>query len=287
MTAAGAALVLLFAACGGDDDGGDSSGRIEVVASFYPLAFAAEQVGGDLVDVTDLTPAGAEPHDLELTTDQVDAIEDADLVLVLGDDFQPAVEEIAGRRDDGTVVVLDELGLDSDDPHVWLDPTYMQAIGSLIRDELAGVDASAAGRFRAMAETFDSELGALDDEMAAGLADCERREIVTAHDAFGWLAERYDLTPHPIAGLSPDQEPSAERIAELSELVEDEGVTTIFTESLVSPRVAETLAREAGGVKTAVLDPIEGLADDAEPGSDYFSLMRADLAELQEGLGCA
>ena len=282
---AGVALVLLLGACGGDDDGDDSSGRVEVVASLYPLAFAAEQVGGDLVDVVDLTPAGAEPHDLELTTDQVDAIEDADLVLVLGHDFQPAVEEIAGRRDDGTIVVLDELGIDSDDPHVWLDPTQMQAIGTVIRDALVDLDASAADRYRAMAETFDAALGALDEEFTAGLADCERRDLVTAHDAFGWMADRYDLTPQPIAGLSPDEEPSAERIAELAELVETEGVTTIFTESLVSPRVAETLAREAG-VATAVLDPIEGLADDADARADYFSLIRANLAELQEGLGC-
>ena len=276
-------LIVALAACGGDDDDSADSGRIDVVASFYPLAYAAEQVGGDLVNVTDLTPAGAEPHDLEITTDQVDAIEDADLVLVLGDDFQPAVEDIADRRDGATVVVLDELGLDTDDPHIWLDPTQMQAIGGAIRDALVDVDASAADRYRAMAETFDADLATLDEELAAGLADCKRREIVTAHDAFGWLADRYDLVQQPIAGISPDAEPSADRVAELADLVESEGVTTIFTETLVSPRIAETLAREAG-VTTAVLDPIEGLDDE---GDDYFSLMRENLAQLQEGLDCA
>lgn len=266
-----------------------AGGRVEVVASFYPLAEAARRVGGRHVEVVDLTPAGAEPHDLELDADDVDAILDADLALVLGGDFQPAVEDAADDRDGPTLRALRHVDRRArpDDPHIWLDPLRYRTLVAAIAEALADVDPKHADAYRRNAERYERELTALHDEIAAGLASCESRTLVTAHDAFGWLAARYDLEQHGIAGIDPDADPDAERLAELADLAEREGVTTIFTESLVSPRVARTLAREAGGLRTAVLDPLEGLDEQRiEDGDDYVSVMRDNLRALRRGLRC-
>lgn len=330
-TAAAVLTAALLSACGGGDgdagDGAGDEGRIEVVASFAPLAEVAQRVGGERVAVKNLTAPGAEPHDLELTPAAVDALEDADVVVVLGRGFQPAIEEVAARRDGPTVVVLDALDVgpgevadahghgdeghgdeghddghaddggagDEDggdgagvvDPHVWLDPTKTAAIVDLVEDALAAASPADRPEFSRNAEALREELRALDAEFARGLADCERRLLVTAHAAFGWLADRYGLEQEAIAGLEPDQEPSAQRLAELADLARAEGVTTVFTETLVSPEVAETLAREAGGLRTAVLDPLEGFTEAQEAaGADYFSVMRENLATLRAALGC-
>ena len=254
--------LLAVTACGADGNGDD--GRLRVAAGFYPLAEAARQVGGDRVDVIDLTPAGVEPHDLELDTEAVDDVLDADVVVVLGQGFQPAVEDVAGDR---AVEILTE---PTDDTHVWLDPTRMAEIVERVAEAVDGSP-----------DRYLDELAALDAEFEAGLADCDRRILVTAHEAFGRLADRYDLRQEGVAGVSPDEEPDPRRLAELAELVESEGITTVFTERLVSPEVAEALAREAG-VGTAVLDPLESEPEDG----DYLSVMRENLAALRKALGC-
>jgi zinc transport system substrate-binding protein len=285
-----AVVALGLAACGGGDDGDAAGARpVEVVAALYPLAEAARQVGGDAVDVRDLTPAGAEPHDLELTPGQVDDLEDADLVVAIGNDFQPAVEEVAGRRDeDTTFFVLDGLPLgDELDPHVWLDPTLMHDLVDRLAGALARLDPEHGAIYARNAQRFGAELDALDEQHERRLADCSRREIVTAHAAFGWLARRYGLEQHAIAGIAPDQEPSADRIARLADLVERAGITTIFTEPLVSPDIAETLAREAGGLDVATLDPLENLSDErAGREEGYLSVMRENLDALDAALDC-
>ncbi len=279
--------LLGSAACAGSKPERVADGRFLVVAGFYPLAEVAREVGGDLVDVRDLTPAGAEPHDLELTTDQVDLVEDADLVLYLGGGFQPAVAS-AAKRAGGTR--LDGLAGESGaDPHVWLDPRGLSRIVERTRDALVDaldVDDERAATIRSNATEYLRELEGLDAEMASGLADCERRVIVTSHDAFGRLAARYDLEQIAIAGLAPEAEPDPRRLAELTDEIRDRDVTTVFSEALVSPEVAETLAREAG-VRAAVLDPIEGLSDGRRrAGEDYLTVMRTNLAALRLALGC-
>jgi zinc transport system substrate-binding protein len=222
-------------ACGADAGaGGAGDGSALVVAGFYPLAEAAQRVGGPDDEVVNLTPPGVEPHDLEVSPDQVADLEDADLVLYLGGGFQPAVEEVADRRDGPSLDLLD----------------------------------------------------ALHAAFEAGLADCDRTDIVTAHDAFSYLADRYGLRQIAIAGVSSESEPDPDRLAELTDLAESLGVTTIFYESLVPPELAETLAREAG-VDTAVLDPIEGLGEEEiADGASYVSVMRDNLAALQTALDC-
>jgi zinc transport system substrate-binding protein len=265
----------LLPACGGSSPG---SGREEVVAGFYPLAFAAEQVTGDVADVTNLSPTGAEPHDLELSPRDVAEVQGADLVLLLGHGFQPQVEDAAG---DGPNVLrlLDTPGLDllPGDPHVWLDPVRYAAIVRRIGTALARP---------ARADELVARLHTLDGEYRAGLANCDRRELVTSHEAFGYLADRYGLEQVAVTGLSPESEVSPGKLEEVVDRVRGSGATTVFVEPLVSPRIAETLARETGAT-TAVLDPIEGLTEDgAAAGDDYFSLMRRNLDALRKGLGC-
>jgi zinc transport system substrate-binding protein len=272
------ALCLSLAATGcGGDNAGTGGGRTDVAAGFYPLAFTAEEIGGGDVEVTNLTPAGAEPHDVELSVQDVERVRSADVVLFLGDGFQPSLEEAAGSAEGEAVDLLSGLDRIEGDPHVWLDPVRFAQVAERIGAVL-GAEAGArelAGRLRA-----------LDGEFRDGLADCERREVVTAHDAFSYLGERYDLDLIPIAGVSPEAEPSPRDLQRVAELVRAHGATTVFVEPLLSPEVGETVARETGA-KTAVLDPLEGLEEDAlDRGEDYFSVMRANLAALRSALGC-
>jgi zinc transport system substrate-binding protein len=269
-------LALAASACG-ESDSAASAGATDVVAGLYPLAFAAEQVGGRDVAVRNLTAAGAEPHDLELTPRDVEAILDADLALYVGEGFQPAVEEAVASSDVPAVDVLDGLDLREGDAHVWLDPLRFAQVVERI--------GAALGRDEAARE-LAARLRALDQEFRTGLAGCRRHELVTTHDAFGYLAERYGLETIPITGNSPEAEPSPRDLEAVAELVEERRVTTVFTETLVSPEIAETVAREAGA-GTADLNPLEGLTEEeVERGEDYFSVMEANLAALREGLGC-
>jgi zinc transport system substrate-binding protein len=271
-----------------------------VVASFYPLAEGAQRVGGNLVAVENLTPPGVEPHDLELAPDDLEAIVTADVVLYIGGGFQPAIQEGVADAEGIVLDVLDVAGSlrspppgDQEDgealpadPHVWLDPTRYGGIVEAVGETLARAQPSQAATFRSGAEAFGSELSALDRELADGLATCRSRTIVVNHAAFGYLAEAYDLEQLSISGISPEAEVDPQRLAELSSLVEREGVTTIFTEELASPEVAETLAQEAG-VETAMLNPLEGLTQEQlDAGEDYRSVMRENLNALRSGLGC-
>ena len=257
-----------------------------VVAAFYPIAYAAQQVGGARVTVSNLTPAGAEPHDLELSPAQMDRLLDADAVFVMGRGFQPAVEKAAQQRDGVTVDVLDGLPRVTD-PHVWLDPVLMQDIVRAVQRGLTKADPKGASTYARNADALVARLEALDATYRTGLATCTRDLIVTAHEAFGHLAHRYGLRQQGVAGIDPSAEPDARRIAQLSDLVQKEGATVVFTESLLSSRVADTLAREAG-VKTETLDPLEGLSSARQAaGADYFSVMDANLRKLQAALGCS
>jgi zinc transport system substrate-binding protein len=287
LVAAGTAMTAV-AGCSSDDGGG---GGVDVVAGFYPVAWAAERVGGDAVTVTDLTPAGVEPHDLELTPDQADDVLDADIVVVIGDGFQPAVEDAADSRDGTTVELLEVLPADAlteDDPHVWLDPVLMSEVVGEVEAALVDADPDSEDEFRRNADAVRDELDAVDAQYRDGLASCERDLVVTAHDAFGYLTDRYGLREEGVAGIAPDAEPDAQRLGELADLAREEGVTTIFTEELVSPEIAETVAREAGGLQTDVLSPLESLSpDERDAGADYVSVMEANLTKLQAALGCS
>jgi zinc transport system substrate-binding protein len=250
-----------------------------VAAAFYPLEWVTERVAGPAAEVESLTPPGAEPHDLELTPRDVQAIDDAGLVLLLGHDFQPQLEDAAGSADK-VLLLLDTPGLEllgNDDPHVWLDPLRYALVVERIGEALGTPEA---------ADELASRLRELDGEFRDGLASCARHEIVTSHEAFAYLAQRYGLEQIAVTGLTPEAEPAPRDLEHVVDLVRRTGATTVFFETLVSPRLAETVAREVGA-KTAVLNPIEGLTEDeAARGEDYFTLMRRNLAALRAALGC-
>ncbi|MET7399404.1 metal ABC transporter substrate-binding protein [Dactylosporangium sp. NPDC005572] len=281
------AVVAGAGACGDDQAGG--GGGTQVVAAFYPLQFISERVGGDGVRVTNLTKAGAEPHDLELQPGQLATIEDADLIVYLSG-FQPAVDEAVQQEakdkafDVATVETLKEGSGDEEhgkDPHVWLDPVRLSVIVGKLSERLQQVDGADVSGITTRAAKLQGELQQLDQEYQSGLKTCQRRDIVTSHAAFGYLAARYGLNQVSISGLDPEEEPSPQRVAEVAQLAKEKGVTTIFFEALVSPKLSETVAKEIGA-KAAVLDPIEGVEGDAT----YFSVMRANLTALKDALGC-
>jgi zinc transport system substrate-binding protein len=292
---------VLLAGCGQLGDTGSGSGR-RAVASFYPLAWVTEQVAGDGWSVDNLTQPGQEPHDLDLTIAQTATLESADLV-VLEEGFQPAVDAAAENTDapvlDAAAVVDllpagetaeehagHEEGHDHGDadPHFWLDPLLVADFADAVAGELAEVDPDGAQTYADNAAALRTELAALDQDYTDGLASCERTTTVVSHQAFSYLA-RYGLELEPIVGLSPDAEPTAADLGRLQELNASDGVTTEFSERLVSAKMAETLADDLG-VTTAVLDPIEGLSD-ATSDEDYLSLMRANLTALQRANGCS
>jgi zinc transport system substrate-binding protein len=297
-------LALSLAACGGSGSGGSTptpGAPLRVVAGFYPLAYAAEQVGGDAVEVINLTPPGAEAHDLELSPQQVAEIGEADLVLYIPG-FQPALDEAidqvapdralnvtealsllpaADHAAEGASAGADQHGTLEGDPHVWLNPLNMAAIGDEISARLTALDAE--GPFTAGAQALTDSMNALNDEWAQGTAECRSRDLVVSHEAFGYLAQQYDFAQIGIAGLSPDAEPSPARIAEVADLVRERGVTTIYYETLVDPAVAQTLAAETGAT-TAILDPLEGLLEGST--ATYVTVMQANLEQVRAGQGC-
>ena len=274
-----AALGLALAGCGGSS----ATDRPTVVAAFYPLAYAAEQVGGDAIDVIDLTPAGVEPHDLELTAQQVAQIAEADLVLYIPG-FQPAVDEaVAQQAGDRALNVTQGIDMIPGDPHVWLDPANMTIIGNDIAARLSASFPDLAGVSDAGASRLAESMSALNDEWTAGTATCRIRDLVVSHEAFGYLAAAYGFAQVGIAGLSPEAEPSPARLAEVTALVRERGITTIYYETLVDPKVAETIAAETGAT-TAVLDPLEGLPEGYA--GDYVSVMQDNLAQVRAGQDC-
>ncbi len=307
--------LLLAAGCGGGTAGTGAAdgqpGQLDVVAAFYPFQFVVERVAGPRAAVTPLTSPGAEPHDLELTPRQVASVATADLV-VYERTFQTAVDEAVDQSgsdhvlDVAAVVPLQPLGAATHehegeehggeegedghdhgglDPHVWLDPTRMATLAGAVRDRLSAVDPDHAADYAAGAAALVAELGTLDEEFRTGLASCEREEFITTHTAFGYLAERYGLTQIGITGITPDAEPSPARIAEVQHEAQEHGVTTIFTETLVSPAIAEAIAGDLG-LATDVLDPVEGITE-ASRGQDYLAVMRSNLTALEKANGCS
>lgn len=291
-----AACVLALAACGVPGTA-PADGRLRVVASFYPLQFLVQRIGGDRVEVTGLTKAGAEPHDLELSPRDVASLVDAGLVVYLRG-FQPAVDtavdaEAPGKAFDAARAAdLDltltpgqsETGTRAVDPHFWLDPVRLQGVASALATRMSAVAPASAPAFRANLAALLTDLRRLDADLRAGLSGCASTDLVTGHAAFGYLARRYGLTQVGIAGLTPDAEPDTGRLAAVTALVRARHVRTVYAETLVSPAVANTLARETGA-RIAVLDPLEGL-NDRSAGADYLAVMRANLATLRAGQPC-
>lgn len=290
-----------LAGCGSGSNGSPGGGKpINVEASFYPLQWMAQQVGGSRVKVFSLTKPGAEPHDLELTPSDVAAVHDADVIVYLSG-FQPAVDEAVTGSDATVFDAKDAANLDltftpieegkqhqseagATDPHFWLDPTRLANVADAFAATMAKQDPKSATIYKANAKALRTKLDDLDRAYKAGLADCANKDLVTSHNAFGYLAQRYGMKQIGITGLTPDDEPAAGQLADVTDFVEKNKVRTIYFETLVSPRVAQAVASEAS-VKTDVLDPIEGLNKTSQ-GHDYLGVMRANLRNLRAGQPC-
>lgn len=278
-------------------------GRVHVVVSIYPLQYAVEQIGGDLVDVTTATPAGVDPHEIELSPRQLRVFSDANAVVYLSG-FQPSVDDAVAERaperllDVAEVADLhplpagaaDDQGTEDAgtrdgarlDPHFWLDPTRLAKVGERIADLLAEADPDHADAYARHADAFTADLTSLDQELAAGLSDCASHVVVTSHAAFGYLAERYGLEQVSVSGIDPEAEPSPARIREVRQTIDRLGVTGVFTEPLADPAVADALAADLG-VHVGELDPLDSHAG----GPDYREVMTANLAALRIGLECS
>jgi zinc transport system substrate-binding protein len=307
-TAAAVATALGLAtlsACSTDSAAAGNTDKFDVVASFYPMAFLAEQIGGKHVNVTSLTEPGQEPHDLEISAKQTAALQESDAVLYLKG-LQPSVDEAVAQSelktkiDAATLTTMEHHGnevgghadehddheseeLEGKDPHIWLDPVKYAEVAKGVGAAFEKADPDHADTYKTNTETLVEKLGALDDQFENGLKNTDTKVFVTTHAAFGYLAERYGLTEEAISGLDPESEPSAARVKALEKMAKADGVTTVFYETLVSDKTAKTIAADAN-LSTDVLDPIEGITEKSR-GKDYFSVQEANLKALQAALG--
>ncbi|MGW2930770.1 metal ABC transporter substrate-binding protein [Streptomyces sp. NPDC001156] len=304
-TAATALGIAALSACSTDSAAAGNTDKFDVVASFYPMAFLAEQIGGDHVHVTSLTQPGQEPHDLEISARQTAQLQESDAVLYLKN-LQPSVDdavaqsEIKTKIDAASLTTLEEHGNEvgghaaehdthqgeesgGKDPHIWLDPVRYTQVAEGVGKAFEKADPDHAADYRKNTAALVKKLDGLDTEFKDGLANTKTKVFVTTHAAFGYLAERYGLTEEAINGLDPESEPSAARVKDLEKMAKADGVTTVFYETLVSDKTARTIAQDAR-LKTDVLDPIEGITDKSR-GKDYFAVQEANLKALQTALG--
>lgn len=275
----------------------ESDGKTTVTASFYPLYFLAREIGGDKADVKDITPSGAEPHDYEPTAQDIARIEKSRLLIINGGGMEAWADSIRQNiNPERTSIVVAGEGLDTRklagegktaaDSHVWLSPVLAGRMADKIAQGLSAADPANKDYYFANLSALRSKLDDLDQEYRKGLENCERKDIITSHAAFGYLAAEYGLNQVPIAGLSPDVEPSPQEIARIVKFAKENNIKYIFFESLVSPKLAQTIAAEAG-VETLVLNPIEGLSDeDLAQGKTYFTEMENNLTNLKIALQC-
>ena len=286
----GIALAAILALAGCQESAAPA--KPQVVATIYPLWELTRQVAGDRADATSLVPPGVEPHDWEPSPRDVSLVQRANVIVHTGTGLDAWAVRLLTSLPARTTVVNGARGLSllpqgaSVDPHVWLDPTLARAQAQTIAEGLAQADPAGQSVYRENAKALAARLDALDEAFAAGLRDCARRDVVTSHAAFAYLTRRYRLTQVAIMGSAPEAEPSPADLAAIVQTARQLHVTDVFFEPLVSPRLAQTLAREIGAT-TLALDPIEGVSrEQAAAGAGYVELMQANLAALRLGLGC-
>lgn len=272
------------------------SGKIKVSTSFYPLYFFATQVAGDKADVYNVTPAGAEPHDYEPTAQDMANLESSNMLIFNGEGLEAWADNVKQNLSSKTLVVVAgenlatkttiEDGNEMTDPHIWLSPALAKEMANKILEGFIQLDPENREYYQSNAEALILKLDNLDNEYRQGLADCKNRSIITSHSAFGYLASAYGLEQVSVAGLAPDEESSPQQLAGIVEFAKINNIKYIFSESLVSPRLSETIANEIGA-QTLVLNPIEGLtSQEISRGKDYFTQMQDNLTNLKTALEC-
>jgi zinc transport system substrate-binding protein len=274
-------LVLTLTGCtsgNGDKPIKEDKKTMSVTASFYPLAFVSQRVGGKLVKVNQIIPGGVEPHDYEPTPQDLAAINNSQVFIMNGGGLDAWADSIPNA------VRVNPANIS--DPHVWLDPIGFQSEVEVVREAFIKADPANTAKYVLNAAGLINDLRGLDQEFKDGLKECKIKQIITSHDAFGHIAKRYGFESLAIAGISPDEEPSPKRLAELSDLAKKNSIKYIFFETLVSPKLADTIANEIGA-KSLVLNPIEGVtSEEAKQGKDYLVLMQENLKNLRTAMQC-
>ncbi len=270
--------------------------KLQVSASFYPLYYFATIIGGDKATVENLTPAGVEPHEYEPSPQQLAQIENGNL-LILNGGVEAWGEKMKKNLTGEHVAVvttgeglltkeITEAGEKMQDPHIWLDPEIAKKQVNKITEAYIKIDPANGVYYQNNEEMLQEKLDILNTKYQQGLQTCKTRDIITSHAAFAYLAQRYNLHQIAISGLSTEEEPTAQKLAEVATYAKDNNVKYIFFESLVSPKLSETIAKEIGA-KTLVLDPIEGISDDiSKQEKNYFTVMENNLQNLQTALQC-
>jgi zinc transport system substrate-binding protein len=264
----------------------NSNSKLQVTTSFYPLYFFTGEIAGEKADIENITPAGVEPHGYEPTALQVAKIMDSDLLIINGAKLEPWADRITSELKNTTTVVVAAEGLTNEDPHVWLSPQLAKKEVEKISAALVKADPANQDYYLQNTNALLAKLDKLDTDYRSGLASCTKKEIVTSHSAFAHLARAYGLEQVAISGMSPDSEPSLKQLAEVAEYARTHNLKYIFFESLVSPKLSQTIANEIGA-QTLVLDPIEGINDEGlKKGENYLTVMRSNLANLKTALEC-
>jgi len=259
---------------------------LDVTVSFYPSAYLAQRIGGKFVKVSQITPTGVEPHDYEPTPADLVKINNSKVFIMNGSGADPWADNVFENLKTSQIITLKATTQNSGDPHIWLDPTIMENEAMLIRNIFIQADPANSDKYKLNAAGLINDLKALDQEFKNGLKECRIRQLITSHDAFKYMGKRYNFESIPIAGISPDEEPSPKHLAQLSDLANKNNIKYIFFETLVSPKLAETLAQEVGA-KSLVLNPIEGLTSgDLAKGKDYLVLMQENLTNLRTAMQC-
>lgn len=264
----------------------------KVAVSIYPLAFVAERVGGERIELSQVVPGGAEPHDFEPTARDLAAFSDSDLAVVIGSGLEPWAER-SGLPARQLLIASESLPLleggeegHGTDPHVWLAPKLLGAIAAKVGARLSEIDPAGASYYDGNLAALQADLSRLDEDYRVSLSDCGRSDFISSHAAFAYLASAYGLRQVPIAGLEPEAEPSPRELTDLAKFAKDNDIHYIFFETMVSPELAKSLADEVGAA-TLVLNPLEGLTDtERASGSDYLSEMRNNLNNLRMALEC-
>lgn len=271
--------------------------KISVTTSFYPLYFLASQIGGDLINVENLTPVGIEPHDYELTAQDMVKIKKSKLLFLNGGGLEVWSEDIKNSIKIGgpTIIVLGDdlisqkIGETSEaknDPHIWLSPILVIKMAEKITNNLIEIDMKNKDYYNSNLNILKTKLINLDANYKKSLSQCKKKDVVTSHNAFGYLTQAYNLNQIPIAGLSPEEEPSSQQLAQVAKFARENEIKYIFFESLLSPKLSQTIAREIGA-ETLVLNPIEGLTEqEINQGKNYLTEMEVNLENLKIALEC-
>ncbi|EKZ0428604.1 zinc ABC transporter substrate-binding protein [Enterococcus faecium] len=297
---------LLFAACGNTNKEADKKEDLTIVTTFYPIYDFTKEIVGDEGNVKLLIPAGTEPHDFEPSAKERAEISDADVFVYNSSDMEFFGDSLKDSVDSKQTLMIEAAkGIDrlesqeadeheeseeghdhahEYDPHVWLDPVLAIKEVRTIAGELGEKYPDKKEIFTKNADAYIKKLEALDQKYSEELKNATNRTFVTQHAAFAYLANQYNLEQVAISGVSPDQEPTPSRLAELKEFVKKNNIKVIYFEENASSKVAETLSNETG-VKLEVLNPLESLTNEQiKAGENYISVMEKNLEALKESI---